>query len=467
MRWRTPRTARRSPTRRCCAMRNCLPARLARAAASRAATDARSSSPPASTSSALSTQVSCCAAVPVAINPDLPAEAIARRLRLVRAGFGLCTADAASTLTHDARVALPCQVISIARCGPGLGNHRMRRRSRNRQIPSFLQLTSGTTGEPRAVVISHRNLTASLAVRPLSGSRCDHADVLATWVPLHHDLGLVRYVFGAMLSGCPSHLIRPSMANLRPWLELVARCRRDHHRWTRLRLPPRARKPSIPITLPSRSAIASLRREWGRSGQARHHRGLRAPLRLARRRPSGLRVGRSDSDGDQHRASRDSAGSTSNGIVSCGRPLNGIELRIADSDGRRRRQPVLSARLLVRGLPCSPGTSTMRRPHDARCVNGWLHTGDVGHVDADGYLFVKGRSRALIKRGGAAIAPSGDRRCRRIAAPGVRSSAAFGAVLSSLVRDRRGRGGCRTERTYCREASDRLRIPFSRASRRK
>ena len=57
--------------------------------------------------------------------------------------------------------------------------------------------------------------------------------------------------------------------------------------------------------------------------------------------------------------------------------------------------------------------------------NGWLHTGDIGKLDQDGHLYVLGRRRAMIKRGGATIAPreieeAADR------AMGVRFSAAIG-----------------------------------------
>ncbi|MET7283369.1 AMP-dependent synthetase/ligase [Kribbella sp. NPDC005582] len=68
-----------------------------------------------------------------------------------------------------------------------------------------------------------------------------------------------------------------------------------------------------------------------------------------------------------------------------GRALPGVELRLAD-DGE----------LLARGRIISPGY--LNRP-DATAdtfVDGWLHTGDLGRIDADGYLSIVGRKKELI-----------------------------------------------------------------------
>ena len=161
------------------------------------------------------------AAVPVAINPDLPDEAIVRRLRLVRAHLALCGPGRAARLA--AASGAPCPVLSMTELA-WESSAAAPRQSPDPGDVAFLQLTSGTTGDSRAVAISHRSLIASL-VATAARLELRQDDVMATWLPLHHDLGLVRYVFGAMLSGCPSHLIRPSMGNFRPWLALIARVR--------------------------------------------------------------------------------------------------------------------------------------------------------------------------------------------------------------------------------------------------
>jgi fatty-acyl-CoA synthase len=362
------------------------------------------------------------AAIPIAINPELPEQAVSRRVQLVRARLAICEPGATSILSNVA--GLPCPVASIrdlAR-GPGVAGPL---RLPEPDDPAFLQLTSGTTGEPRAAVITHRSLVASLLA---TSERLEiHAgDVLATWVPLHHDLGLVRYIFGAMLSGCPSHVIRPSMGQFRPWLELVARVRATITGGpdSAYRLAARTVDPGgldlgalrfagnggEPVRL---ATIEAFERRFGLAGVVRPAYGLaEATLTVASTAPGeALRVGE-------------------RGVVSCGRPLDGIELRVADSNGA----PVSTGaegNILVRGACVFAGYFDN---HDAtRRVlrDGWLHTGDVGSLDGQGYLFVTGRSRALIKRGGVTIVPREiEDAVNRV--PGVTSSAAVGAVLSSL-----------------------------------
>jgi acyl-CoA synthetase (AMP-forming)/AMP-acid ligase II len=62
---------------------------------------------------------------------------------------------------------------------------------------------------------------------------------------------------------------------------------------------------------------------------------------------------------------------------------------------------------------------------------GWLHTGDVGSLDGDGNLYVLGRRRAMIKRGGAMLAPREIEEAVQLL-PNVRLAAAVG-VASELT----------------------------------
>jgi long-chain acyl-CoA synthetase len=90
---------------------------------------------------------------------------------------------------------------------------------------------------------------------------------------------------------------------------------------------------------------------------------------------------------------------------SCGRALPGCGVRIIDTDGRDVGAEIVGEVLLT-------GPNQMlcyyRNPAATAATvrDGWIHTGDLGRLDADGYLYLVGRQRDLIIRGGANIYPS-------------------------------------------------------------
>ena len=87
-----------------------------------------------------------------------------------------------------------------------------------------------------------------------------------------------------------------------------------------------------------------------------------------------------------------------------GIPFPGQELRIVDGAGTQVPQGT-DGEVVVRGPNVMRGY--LGRPDDTAAVikDGWLHTGDVGHLDADGYLTLVGRSKEMIIRGGENIYP--------------------------------------------------------------
>jgi fatty-acyl-CoA synthase len=112
------------------------------------------------------------------------------------------------------------------------------------------------------------------------------------------------------------------------------------------------------------------------------------------------------------------------GAVCCGAPLRNVRLRIADAEGRDQPAGV-RGRILVAGEAVSAGYLNDPESTAAILQDGWLDTGDVGATDAAGRLYVHGRTRAMIKRAGAAIAP---REIEELVdeLAGVRRSAAVG-----------------------------------------
>jgi acyl-CoA synthetase (AMP-forming)/AMP-acid ligase II len=91
-------------------------------------------------------------------------------------------------------------------------------------------------------------------------------------------------------------------------------------------------------------------------------------------------------------------------LGSVGQPLPGVEVRIVDTDGTAVG-PGVEGEVTVSG-----GGPGRRYFHDEEATaetwrEGWLHSGDLGRVDRDGFLWITGRAKDLIIRGGHNIAP--------------------------------------------------------------
>ncbi|HVO92779.1 MAG TPA: fatty acyl-AMP ligase [Terriglobales bacterium] len=91
---------------------------------------------------------------------------------------------------------------------------------------ALLQYTSGSTREPRGVIISHENLRRNLALCARA-FRVGRNSILSGWLPLFHDMGLIGLALQAVYSGCPYVFMPPSSFIQRPlsWLRLLSEAR--------------------------------------------------------------------------------------------------------------------------------------------------------------------------------------------------------------------------------------------------
>ncbi|MER5794526.1 fatty acyl-AMP ligase [Streptomyces sp. NPDC001980] len=94
---------------------------------------------------------------------------------------------------------------------------------------ALLQYTSGSTGDPKGVVVSHANFLANVVETDELWPSEPHGTVV-NWLPLFHDMGMLFGVVLPLWAGVPSYLMAPDAFIRRParWLEAIARFRGTH-----------------------------------------------------------------------------------------------------------------------------------------------------------------------------------------------------------------------------------------------
>lgn len=92
-------------------------------------------------------------------------------------------------------------------------------------------------------------------------------------------------------------------------------------------------------------------------------------------------------------------------LASAGRPYPGVEIRVVDRDGRSL-PPGAQGEVCVRTPAHMLGYWRLPEATAATLVDGWIHTGDAGHLDADGYLYVGDRIKDMIIVAGQNVYPA-------------------------------------------------------------
>jgi len=286
---------------------------------------------------------------------------------------------------------------------------------------SYLQYSSGSTRFPHGVAVTHRALMANLAGHS-HGMKIQDGDRCVSWLPWYHDMGLVGCFLSPIANQVSVDFLRTEDFARRPlaWLDMISRnrgttvsysptfgydiCARrissqthvserfDLSRWRVAgngadMIRPDVMQGFVDAFAPAGFKAAAFLPSYGLA---------EATLAVTLMPPGeGIRVELveeerlSGSPRDLSRPARYRA------IVNCGLPVRGMEVEIRGETGA----PVAHHHI---GKVWCRGSSVMhsyfRDPESTgdALIGGWLDTGDMGYLNADGYLFIVGRAKDMI-----------------------------------------------------------------------
>jgi len=255
-----------------------------------------------------------------------------------------------------------------------------------------LPYSSGTTGFPKGTMLTHRNLVSN-NLQFTTALRTSFTDVALLFLPFYH-------IYGVMLTGsflaCGGTQIVMERFDLLQSLELC-----EKHKVTYYFAVP-------PIVL----ALANAPVDLSKMKTVKYVFSGAAPLPLDPARKlqdkSGIQVvqgyGLTEASPLTHAQPGDPALVRLDAV---GMPTHNTEQKIVDLEtGERELPPGEDGEIIIRGPQIMKGY--WKAPEEtARALrNGWLYTGDIGHVDADGYTYIVDRKKEMIKYKGFGIAPA-------------------------------------------------------------
>jgi 1-acyl-sn-glycerol-3-phosphate acyltransferase len=294
---------------------------------------------------------------------------------------------------------------------------------------AFLQYTSGSTGNPKGVILTHANLLANMrAMGRVAGATA--GDVFVSWLPLYHDMGLIGAWLNSLYFAFPLVVMSPLDFLARPprWLWAIHRYRatisaapnfafeicatklddRDLAgldlstlRWTF--------NGAEPVSAETMERFAARFAPYGLDPKSLAPVYGLAECALDLTFPPPLRGVATDrvdraklaAEGVAVPAASDDVQPLR--IVGCGRPLPGYQVRIADDAGRELPERAVG-RIEFKGPSATSGYFRNAEATRQLFDGDWLDSGDLGYIAA-GELYLTGRSKDLMIRGGQNLYP--------------------------------------------------------------
>jgi len=331
--------------------------------------------------------------------------------------------------------------------------------------PALLQLTSGSTADPKAVRITHRNLLANISAMADRAELDPEHDIMVSWLPMFHDMGMVGFYTTPMAWGIELVKVTPVDFLTAPllWAKLISEHggtitaapnfayallgRRlagvdsaDEYDLSTLRI---ALNGAEPIDEKAVHAFVEAGARFRMPAECVFpaYGMAEGTLAISFASPMiGLRLDYLDAvaleaDNRAVPVSRDAEPASLRTFAILGPPLDGFDARIVSVPSG----DVLAARevgeIQVRGDSVTPGYLTVDGPLATQDADGWLATGDLGYI-VDGEIVICGRAKDVIILAGRNIYPTDIERAAT-SVDGVRAGNAVAVRMDAGTRRER------------------------------
>ena len=268
---------------------------------------------------------------------------------------------------------------------------------------TIIMFTAGTTGTPKGVMLSHDSFSSYILAN-VESVDMEFAEKNILTVPLHHIAG-VQAVMAAIYGG----------------RTLVLQRQFDEEGWMKLVQDEQVNRAMMVPTMLKRLMDQPTFKDYDLSSlQVITYGAAPMPLEVIKKAIAefpGTRFinafGQTETAStitmlppDDHNISEDDPEFEKklNRLSSIGKPLPDVEVRIVDEDGADVPQGE-TGEIVAKGQRLMKGYWNREEATKETLRGGWLYTGDLGFWDEDGYIFLSGRARDFIKRGGEMIAP--------------------------------------------------------------